>query len=102
MLSLRFWPESRNGNCEHPLSLKLQRTRQPITALSSVALAKEEAIFRDEESGQKRGDRWSPHRGLNPGPRPYQGRALPLSYTGGTGEEGFNRAIFGKDEEREL
>src|SRR6516162_1111663 len=26
---------------------------------------------------------WSPRWGLNPWPRPYQGRALPLSYRGG-------------------
>ena len=25
---------------------------------------------------------WSPHRDLNPGPLPYQGSALPLSYVG--------------------
>ena len=29
-----------------------------------------------------RGTSWSPHRDLNSRPRPYQGRALPLSYEG--------------------
>src|SRR6185369_531635 len=28
------------------------------------------------------GPLWSPSRGLNPGPLPYQGSALPLSYLG--------------------